>query len=174
MTLSDRVVAILNDAGVAHALIGAAALAAAGVARSTLDLDLLTVDARVLDPMFWSGLRQTGARVDVRRGDADDPLAGVIRATQAHDRPVDVIVGRHAWQQRAIDRAQTLSSGLRVALPRDIVLLKLFAGGTQDKWDIRQLLDAGDSSQLVADVDAELGDLPRSASSIWAEILRRQ
>lgn len=53
MILSDRVVSILNDAGVAHALIGAAALAAAGVARSTLDLDLLTLDARVLDPAFW-------------------------------------------------------------------------------------------------------------------------
>ena len=174
MILSDRVVSILNDAGVAHALIGAAALAAAGVARSTLDLDLLTLDARVLDPAFWGGLRQAGAQVDVRRGDTDDPLAGVIRATQAIDRPVDVIVGRHAWQQRAIDRAQTLSSGLRVALPRDIILLKLFAGGTQDKWDIRQLLDAGDSSQLVADVDADLSDLPRPAASIWADILRRQ
>ena len=44
MTLVDRVSARLQAAGIPHALIGAAALAAAGVARSTFDIDLLTVD----------------------------------------------------------------------------------------------------------------------------------
>jgi hypothetical protein len=132
MTLADRVIARLNGAQVAHATVGAAALAAAGVVRSSLDLDLLTLDTRVLDRSFWTELAGTGAAVDVRRGDHDDPLAGVVRATADGERPVDVIVGRYPWQQRAVDRAQALPSGERVVRPRDLVLLKLYAGGTQD------------------------------------------
>ena len=41
MILLDRVVAVLDDHDVPHALIGAAALAARGIARSTYDIDLL-------------------------------------------------------------------------------------------------------------------------------------
>ena len=94
MTLLARVCELLDGAQVAHALIGAAALAARGVARSTYDIDLLTTDGRVLAAAFWDSLRAGGASVDVRRGDDEDPLAGVVRVTAAGDRPVDVIVGK--------------------------------------------------------------------------------
>jgi len=59
MTLGDRVMSALDARGIAHALIGAAALAAAGVARSTLDLDLgeLPADGRDL----WTTVRRPGA-----------------------------------------------------------------------------------------------------------------
>jgi hypothetical protein len=73
MTLADRVAAVLTAQGIPHALIGAAALAAAGIARSTFDLDLLTTDARVLQADLWQDLRDAGAAVDVRRGDHSDP-----------------------------------------------------------------------------------------------------
>ena len=54
MTLLDRVAALLADSHVAHALIGAAALAVHGVSRSTLDQDLLVCDRRVLESGFWN------------------------------------------------------------------------------------------------------------------------
>jgi hypothetical protein len=167
MTLADRVIARLNGAQVAHATVGAAALAAAGVVRSSLDLDLLTLDTRVLDRSFWTELAGTGAAVDVRRGDHDDPLAGVVRATADGERPVDVIVGRYPWQQRAVDRAQALPSGERVVRPRDLVLLKLYAGGTQDLWDIAQLLAATDRGALIAEVEIDLPDLPPPVAALW-------
>jgi hypothetical protein len=167
MTLADRVIACLNAAHVAHATVGAAALAAAGVVRSSLDLDLLTLDDRVIDRRFWSALADAGAEIDARRGDPDDPLAGVVRITAAAERPVDVIVGRHHWQRRAVERATTLTTGERVVLPRDLVLLKLYAGGTQDLWDIRQLLGATDRATLVAEVDADLSALPPPAAALW-------
>ena len=172
MTLADRVGAVLDAAGVSHAVIGAAALAAAGVVRSTLDLDLLTLDARVLDRPFWDVLRSAGVDVDVRRGDADDPLAGVVRASMSAERPVDLIVGRHAWQVRAIERARTLASGMRVVLPRDVVLLKLYAGGAQDLWDVKQLLVALDGTPLVSQVEEELSDLPAEAANLWTTVRR--
>lgn len=170
MTLTARVTALLETAQVTHAVIGAAALAAAGVVRSSLDLDLLTLDDRVLDRGFWSELSEVGIAVDVRRGDMEDPLAGVVRATAAGERPVDLIVGRYAWQQRAVTRARLLSSGQRVVQARDLVLLKLYAGGTQDLWDIRQLLALPTGAVLVAEVEEDLPVLPPSAATLWRSV----
>jgi len=60
MTLLNRVVAAMEAHGLPHALIGAAALAAHGIARSTYDIDLLTADPRVLDAATWTSLRTAG------------------------------------------------------------------------------------------------------------------
>ncbi len=170
MTLGDRVMTALDERGIPHALIGAAALAASGVARSTLDLDLLTLDPRILDQEMWSSLRSAGVDIDVRRGDVDGALAGVVRVTMPGERPVDLILGRHAWQQRAVERAQQLPGGAKVVLARDLVLLKLYAGGTQDLWDIRQLMTALVGTSLAADVEADLGELPADARALWASV----
>jgi len=170
MTLAARVTATLDEAQVAHAVVGAAALAAAGVVRSSLDLDLLTLDERVLDHGLWGGLVATGVEVEVRRGDRDDPLAGVARVTAPGERPVDIIVGRYAWQQRAVTRARVLPDGQRVVLARDLVLLKLYAGGTQDLWDIRRLLETPDSAVLIAEVEEDLAVLPPPAAALWHSV----
>jgi hypothetical protein len=164
MTLLERVSAMLERAGVPHALIGAAALASAGVARSTFDIDLLVVSDLVLRESAWAALAE--ADVEIRRGDADDPLLGVVRIVSGSERPVDVIVGRHAWQARAIERATRQGSGPPVVLPRDLVLLKLYAGGTQDTWDVRELLRVrGD--QLVQEVEADLAAMPAEMRARW-------
>ena len=171
MRIVKLIHAHLDSAAVAHALIGAAALAACGVARSTFDVDLLVVEQRCLDDDFWSPIRLHGASVEVRRGDSGDPLAGVVRVEQAGDRPVDVIVGRSAWQRRALDRALRLSDEPPVVQPRDLVLLKLYAGGTQDLWDLRQLLSLPDAQNLIAAVEADLADLPADAARCWRSVL---
>lgn len=170
MTLLDRVAALLDERGAAHALIGAAALAAAGIARSTYDVDLLTLDAGILQPEYWGELRAEGIAVDVRRGDAADPLAGVVRLERGLDRPVDLIVGRHAWQARAIQRASRPQGGIPIVLPRDLVLLKLYAGGTQDLWDIRELLQGPDADRLAVEIEGDLNGLPASMRALWATL----
>ena len=169
MTLLDRVHARLDHHGVHHALIGAAALAAAGIARSTFDIDLLTTDDRVLSDAFWQVLRESGVHVDVRPGDADDPLAGIVRLQDGDDRPVDLIVGRHSWQARAVERATPLANGPPVVLPRDLVLLKLYAGGTQDLWDVHALLALPGAPALIADVEADLAALPPIMRERWGQ-----
>ena len=60
MSLLDRVHRLLADQQIGHALIGAAALAARGIARSTYDIDLLTVDGRVLQDSVWGDLARLG------------------------------------------------------------------------------------------------------------------
>jgi hypothetical protein len=125
--LLGLVLSTLDRLGVRHALIGAAALAAHDIARSTYDVDLLTTDVRVLDAATWCGLTAVaGCQVEVRRGDATDPLAGLVRISLGGDPDVDIVVGKWSWQGEAVDRAAELEfAGLRlgVVAASDLVLL---------------------------------------------------
>jgi hypothetical protein len=170
MTLLARVVTVLDGSGASCALIGAAALAAAGVARSTFDVDLLTTDPSVLRPSLWAGLRAEGVSVEIRHADADDPLGGVVRIEAPAERPVDVIVGKHAWQARAVSRAHRPGAGPAIVQPRDLVLLKLYAGGTQDLWDIRELLRLPDGAALETAVQEDLEGLAPFMRERWADV----
>jgi hypothetical protein len=167
-SLLTAIAAVLEQAGIPHALVGAAALAVHGVSRSTFDQDLLVTDRRALNPDMWREL--PGVSVDVRKGDSDDPLAGVIRFTASGQRDVDIIVGRHAWQSSMLARARRVSLGERtipVVGVSDLILLKLYAGGVQDRWDIAQLLAASGSPEVEADVERGLADLPNRCAEMW-------
>jgi hypothetical protein len=170
MTLVERVVALLAAHDIPHALIGAAAMAARGIARSTYDIDLLVADARVLEPTLWKGL--DAVEIEIRRGDADDPLGGVVRLDAPGERPVDIVLGKHPWQKRAVARAERFGEGSAVVATRDLVLLKLYAGGNQDLWDVRELLQLPDAAQLSAEVDADLADQPETMRERWDEVRR--
>ncbi len=167
MTLLDRVCQLLRARGIGHALIGAAALAARGIARSTYDIDLLTTDPRVLEPSLWTGTLPEEVAIDVRRGDLEDPLGGVVRLIAPGERPVDIILGKHAWQTNVIERAEAVPPGPPVVLAEDLVLLKLYAGGTQDIWDIRELLQLPGAAALIARVSESLVDQPQEMRDMW-------
>jgi hypothetical protein len=168
LKLFEAVCERLDAASVPHALIGAAALGMHGVARSTLDFDVLATDARVLDAAFWGDL---GRLADIRRGEADDPLLGAVRFQSPDAYPVDLVVGRFPWQSRILERAERLAVGDRrvpVCSAPDLILLKLFAGGAQDRWDVEQVLAV--RPEAAADVERRLGELPVEAGKIWARL----
>jgi hypothetical protein len=170
-TLLLRVHAALTAADIPAALIGAAAMAVHGVSRSTVDQDLLVVETRALDETTWTEVRPA-AHLDVRRGGPDDPLAGVVRISAAGQRDVDVVVGRYAWQRELIEEALPVAvdGGVIPVVPLSaLVLLKLYAGGPQDLWDIEQLRAIGGSSVDEA-VDARVRHLPRSAQEAWQQL----
>jgi hypothetical protein len=149
-------------------------MAAHGVSRATRDLDLLAVNAECLSAPTWTPLEQAGFVVTIRPGDADDPLAGVVRFQRRGEAPVDLILGRFAWQAGVIERARvgTIDGvSVPVAAPTDLILLKLYAGGPQDAWDIEQLLAGPDRDQLIASVEATLDALPQDAARLWARIV---
>ena len=176
LSLLGRVAELLTGRGIRFALIGAAAMAVHGVSRATRDLDLLITVPAVLDHSAWRPLTEAGVGVDVRRGSADDPLAGVVRISSVNERGVDVVVGRHAWQAAVVERAgDSEIDGQRVPVARaaDLILLKLYAGGPQDAWDIVQLLQSGNRDALVEAVTSLLPALPADARVLWENVQRR-
>ena len=171
MNLLERAVVHLQHQGVECAVIGAAALAVHGIARSTIDLDVLVADRRCLDHAFWQPVREAGVDVALRRGDAADPLAGVIRLAVAGEPNVDVVVGKPRWHAEVIRRAiPARVDGVEVRAA-DLILLKLYAGGPQDAWDIAQLLATCERPALSPEVEARLDELPAEARHLWTRIV---
>ena len=173
MSLLKDVVALLRSRSTPFALIGAAAMAVHGVSRSTRDIDLLVAAASCLSEAYWEGLRTTGIEVNIQRGDADDPLAGVVRVRAGDESPVDLVVGRGAWEAEILRRTTEVEVEgvpVPVASRPDLILLKLYAGGPQDAWDIEQLLALEGRSTLIDEVEARLHDLPAECRGLWQRI----
>ena len=137
MSLLADVTAALREHGTPFAVIGAAAMAVHGVTRSTRDLDLFTLERECLTPAYGQRLATAGIDVSIRPGDADDPLAGVVRVSVLDAPPVDVIVGKSPWQEPIVTApVDAAIEGVSVPVARaaDLILLKLYAGGPQDAW----------------------------------------
>lgn len=176
MNALAQVARLLRERGTPFALIGAAALAAHGVSRATQDLDLLVCDRACLDPVYWDRLRVAGLGVAVRQGDADDPLAGVVSVTGG-TALLDVVVGRHPWQAAILPRARGVEiEGVTVpvASPSDLILLKLYAAGPQDAWDIAQLLAGPERQALIQEVEGKLSPLPEDSQRLWRRLVTEQ
>jgi hypothetical protein len=165
---------ILNALGSPYALIGAHAMAARGYPRFTVDVDFLTVDERVLERATWTELERTGAAVEPRRGDRDDPLAGVVHIQLADGSDVDVILAKWPWEAGVIERAEPMRvAGVDVRVPRtsDLILLKLAAGGYLDLRDAAALLATGDRDALVREVNEHIVEVRPDVRPLWNELL---
>jgi hypothetical protein len=170
VTTLSRVVAALEAAAIESALVGAMALAARGVTRSTFDIDLLVLQPEALERRTWAAIIEEGAPVEIRHGDASDPLEGIVRFRATHGPAIDVIVGRSSWQRGVIERAERLvvaDAQVKVATAADLILLKLYAGGPSDLWDVEQLLGGEDSASLRAEVESRIGELPAECRTLW-------
>jgi hypothetical protein len=168
----DRVADLLDEQHIPFAAIGAWALAARGLTRSTYDVDLFTVDTRVLQKATWDSIQPLAA-IEIRRGDFADPLKGVVWIKPPGERKIDIVVGRWKWEQDVIERAKPTPSADR-SLPTvttpDLILLKLAAGGGQDLWDVSRLLKIVDRT-VIAEVEQRLPDLKPDARDRWQRIL---
>lgn len=164
---------VLDALRVSYALIGAHAMAARGYPRFTADIDFLTTDRRVLEPDVWADLARQHANVDPRRGDADDPLAGVVHIRLADETDIDIVVGRWAWEQDVIDRADVMAvMGVELPVPQtsDLILLKLAAGGYLDRHDAAALLSVGDRDAIEQSVEAHIDDVRPGIAALWREL----
>jgi hypothetical protein len=173
----DPIRRVLDALDVRYALIGGHALAARGYPRFTIDIDLLTTDSRVLDRRTWAPLIAEGAVVDARRGDDEDPLAGVVHVLLPDGTDVDVVVGRWDWERRLVERAErvTIAPGVDIPVPTasDLILLKLTAGGFTDLQDAAALLAAGDRVALVAQVESRVAEVRPDVRDTWRHLLDR-
>ena len=174
MTLLGSVAATLRAHGTPFALIGAGAMAVHGVSRSTRGLDVLVTDLACLVSVYWDRAKLDDVDITLHRGDADDPLAGAVRLRPREGGgPLDVVIGRSGRMSGVLERAaESEVDGIHVPVARraDLILLKLYAGGPQDAWDIEQLLAGAETDAVIADVERELPRLPPHASHFWLRI----
>ncbi len=170
----EPVARVLEALGAAHALIGAHAMAVRGYPRFTVDVDILTADERVLEATSWSGLVRQGAVVEPHRGDADDPLGGVVHILLADSTDVDLVVARWSWEARIVERAEPVSvGGLLIRVPRrsDLILLKLAAGGYTDLHDAAALLALDEADTVIRDVNAHIDEVRPDVRHLWHDLL---
>ncbi len=173
MTFALSVIAHLQSQGVEHCVIGACALSSWGFTRFTTDFDVLTTNARVLDKSFWSP-PELATRIDkLRRGDASDPLVGVVRFKPPD--ALDIVVSRDALMREAVANAVMEPMGQwRVATPLYLALMKMEAGGHQDLADVYRLVKARrlaePSADLVGAIRARIGDLSDWGKRSWERL----
>lgn len=165
---------VLDAVRAPYALIGRA-MAARGYPRFTVDVDLLTTHHGVLDAEIWAALERQGAAVERRRGDDEDPLAGVVHILLADGTDIDIVVGRWAWEAEVIARAEILPivEGMTIPVPRtsDLILLKLAAGGLMDVRDAAALLEIGDRESIIREVESRIDDVRPDIRSLWRDLL---
>jgi hypothetical protein len=136
-----RFVAILDEVGLSYALIGGHAVNAWVVPRFTADLDFtLEADpARLRD--LEDRLEAAGYRVvrEIGRGLPSGPDF-VQLARDSTDPPIDLQVAKTAYQGEVLRRARAASTGVAVATPEDLIVLKLIANRPKDLIDLRNLV----------------------------------
>lgn len=169
MSVIESVSGVLESIGAPYALIGGRAVGVRGHPRMTLDYDFLTADARVLHREIWKDLEEGGATVDPRKGDFDDPIAGVVHIAFANGAEADVLLARWKWELEIIERSERLDVGgavVPVPVTSDLILLKLAAGGPIDLQDVVSLL-ATDFDQLLREVDQKIDRVLPDVSAVW-------
>ena len=149
-------------------------MAARGYPRFTIDVDLLTSDTRVLAPSLWTPLVECGASVDARKGDADDPLAGVVHILLTDGTDIDLVVAKWKWEAAVIERAepmQVAGTEIKVPLLSDLILLKLAAGGYADLQDAATLLALADE-RTIPEVERHVADVRPDVRAVWHDLLQ--
>jgi len=89
---------------------------------------------------------------------------GMVPLREVGDLPVAI------YPFRGVDYVEP--PGEAVVTAADLVLLKLYAGGSQDKWDIEQLLAADRAGDMRRQVEARLPALPSRCREIWDAAFR--
>lgn len=155
----------------AYALIGGFAVSAWGVPRATQDIDF-AVAIGPGDPQALATF--IGGRYVA--GEPDDPLRGVVHASieiGSGAVPVQLILLSSALTDvtfRHVEALSIMGRAIPVVSWHVLVLLKLYAGGPQDKLDAQQILKVRhpqqEDLQQIAEMAESLGILKE-----WIEFL---
>lgn len=157
--VAERVQALLDEAGARSAVIGAMACAAWNYPRHTRDFDLgCATDPFTVLQRVGRTLREGGLEVECRLPDTEDPLGGMLVIEGGGIRKLEVVNfynplrPRRNPGQRAIDGAlegRLAPSKLRLVTLKDLIALKLYAGGPKSKLDVLELVARNPDLDLV-------------------------
>jgi hypothetical protein len=134
------VIEFLNKRNIAYAIIGAFAASFYGVIRASLDADAVI---SILTPQdtadFCLNLKSLGLNAVYRKGDGEDPIAGVINIEDHFLNRVDLLMGIRGMKQETFFRcqeAQFMGVSIKIVSIEDFIALKIFAGSPKDIGDV--------------------------------------
>jgi len=140
------IAAVLAEQEIEYAVIGATAAAVHGSVRATLDADALVSVSMSKLTQLKGVLRKAGFNVDLRSGDAEDPIPALLAISDRHGNRVDLLGGLRGLDKDAFSRSIAVpfqGSSICVVGREDFIAMKCFAGGPQDIADARCALQAG-------------------------------
>jgi hypothetical protein len=142
-----------------YALIGGFAVSAWGIPRATQDVGFALAIGST-DPATLSRHLHT----EFQPGEADDPLRGVFRTHVTVDDgsvPVQLILLPSEWNSIVFQNVESLpllDQTVQVVSWQALILLKLYAGGPQDRLDAQHILSIrrpGESERRTVSALAE-------------------
>jgi predicted nucleotidyltransferase len=145
------VIKVLQREGIEYTVVGALAAAVYGSIRASVDADALLSVAVSRLPGLARALEKDGFSVELRYGDADDPIPAMLLVSDVHQNRVDLLGGLRGLDPEALSRAVDIPFGgesLRVVGREDFIAMKCFAGGPQDLEDARIALQTGERIDL--------------------------
>lgn len=148
------VVDVLAARSIDYAVIGALAASLHGVGRASLDADLV-VSASVMEgTRIDEALKRAGLTTELRRGDLEDAIPGLVRVSDSFGNQVDVLLGIRGLDPKAFSRTVEIpleGTRLRFIGREDFIAMKVAAGGPIDLVDAENAIAADPKS-----LDAEL------------------
>jgi hypothetical protein len=132
------VVDVLRAHGTEYAVIGAMAAAVYGSVRASLDADAVLRAGLVEARTLRDALAEMGAEVELRSGEPEDPIPGLLQVSDAFGNRVDLLIGLRGLESGAFQRTRTvefLGTGLQFISREDFIAMKLFAAGPRDVAD---------------------------------------
>ncbi len=166
---------ILQRRKIDYAVIGALAASIHGVIRASMDADVLLAAGQQQASDLQGDLREAGLRTDLVRGDADDPIPGMLKVSDEHENRVDLLLGLRGLDPQAFARGLDVpfqGSTLRFIGLEDFIAMKAFAGGPLDLLDAQRAIDGAGNSLDVDLLRRLTAGYGRDASRELEKMLR--
>jgi len=145
------VVDVLAREGIDYAVVGALAAAVYGAIRASADADALVSLTVGRLSRLAKLFEKEGFRVELRRGDPEDPIPAMLIIGDKHQNRVDLLCGLRGLDPQTLSRTLEVPFGgatLRFVSREDFIAMKCFAGGPQDLEDARIALKTAEQIDL--------------------------
>ena len=141
-----NVIKLLDQLKIPYAIVGAFAASFYGWVRASLDADaVISIDRNTerLNQLL-SLLKETGLKVDLRRGDSSDPIGCVLNIKDKFQNRVDLLMNIRGMKEDIYDRTVTASfmqETIKIIGVEDFVAMKIYAGSAKDIQDAIKVLE---------------------------------
>jgi hypothetical protein len=146
------VVDVLAARSIDYAVIGALAASLHGAGRASLDADLVVSASVVEGTRINQAMKLAGLTTELRRGDLEDAIPGLVRVSDAFGNQVDVLLGIRGLDPKAFSRTVEVpleGTLLRFVGREDFIAMKVAAGGPVDLVDAEGAIAADPKSLNV-------------------------